>query len=66
MEYRFRCPKCGNEQKIAIPMDEYDEKKNSQTCKKCGNLLERVIEFSGSISLTTGMYGIDGNGGWTT
>lgn len=66
MEYRFRCPKCGNEQKIAIPMDEYDEKKNSQTCKKCGNLLERVIEFSGSISLSSGMYGIDGNGGWTT
>lgn len=50
MLYRFRCAKCGNEQKIAIPMDEYDEKKNCQTCKKCGNLLARVIEFSGSIS----------------
>lgn len=65
MEYRFRCPKCGNVQNIAIPMDEYDEKKNCQTCKACGNLLERVIEFSGSISGSgDGWFG-KSNGGTT-
>lgn len=64
MEYMFRCPKCGNEQKIAIPMDEYDEKKNKQTCKKCGNLLERVIEFSGSIGGTGGYDSVAGKASW--
>lgn len=64
MIYLFRCPKCGNEQKIAIAMDEYDEKKSKQVCIKCSSILERVFEpFSGSIQLTNGMYGT-GSGGW--
>ena len=64
MEYRFRCPKCGNEQKIAIPMDEYDEKKNSQTCKKCGNLLERVIEWNGPANNLGGYSDVAGRANW--
>lgn len=45
-------------------MDEYSEKKDRQTCKKCSTILERVFEpFSGSIQLSSGMYGT-GSGGW--
>ena len=50
MEYKFYCESCGNEQNIAIPMDEYDNKKNCQTCKKCGKLMKRKIEFTGFSS----------------
>lgn len=64
MEYKFYCESCGNEQNIAIPMDEYDEKKNSQTCKKCGKLLKRKIEFNGSIGHTGGYDSITGTVSW--
>ena len=64
MEYRFKCPNCGNEQKIAIPMDEYDNEKDKQTCKKCGNILERVIEFEGSIGGTGGYDSVAGKASW--
>lgn len=64
MYYKFKCPKCGNVQDISIPMDEYDNEKNNQTCKKCGNLLERVIEFSGSIGGTGGYDSVAGKASW--
>ncbi len=65
MEYKFYCD-CGNEQTIAIPMDEYDEKRSKQVCCKCGKILKRKFEpFSGSIQLTNGMYGV-GSGGWNS
>ena len=64
MEYRFRCPKCGNEQKIAIPMDEYDELKDKQICDDDGSPLERIIEFEGSIGGTGGYDSVAGRAGW--
>ena len=45
-------------------MEEYTEKKDKQTCKACGNLLERVIEFSGSIGGTGGYDSVAGRAGW--
>ena len=64
MEYRFYCPECGNEQTIAIPMEEYDQKKNSNTCKKCGKILKRKIEFTGSIGSTGGYDSVGGTASW--
>ena len=64
MEYRFKCPTCGNEQTIAIPMDEYDQKKNCQVCIKCGKILKRKIEFSGSIGGTGGYDSVAGKASW--
>lgn len=63
MEYKFYC-ECGNEQTIAIPMDEYDEKKSKQVCCKCGKILKRKIEFSGSIGHTGGYDSIVGAASW--
>lgn len=64
MEYKFYCEACGNEQTIAIPMDEYTEKKDHQTCKKCGKILKRKIEFSGSIGGTGGYDSVAGKASW--
>ena len=64
MYYKFRCPKCGNVQDISIAMDEYDEKKTKQTCKKCGQILKRIIEFEGSIGGTGGYDSVAGKASW--
>lgn len=60
--YKFRCPKCGREYDIDIPMDQYDYYKDKETCPHDSAKLERVIEFSG-LAKSPG-YGIDNGGGW--
>lgn len=45
-------------------MTEYDELKLKQYCD-CGTKMDRVFEpMSGTIKLSSGMYGIDSKGGW--
>lgn len=66
MTYKFKCVKCDNEEYKTIAIDKYDELKNKQVCSKCGNHMERLLEFGGSINLSSGMYGIDGNAGWNS
>lgn len=45
MYNRFVCPKCGNEQKISVPIG---EKQNVQTCVKCG--AELVLKCCGECN----------------
>lgn len=66
MTYKFKCEKCDNEEDKTIAIDDYDKEKSNQICSKCGGHMERVLEFGGSISLSSGMYGIDGNAGWNS
>lgn len=66
MIYKFSCEKCGYTHNCEIRISDYDYAKNNQKCPKCGGKMTRVFErFDGGISLSSGMYGIDGNGGWT-
>lgn len=69
MNYNWKCKLCKKEFEQNISMSEYDSFKESEHecpfCKKM-TFFERVFEpFSGSIQLSNGMYGIDGNEGWT-
>lgn len=64
MNYIFRCPKCNKEKDLVCSMTEYDELKLKQYCD-CGTKMDRVFEpMSGTIKLSSGMYGIDSKGGW--
>lgn len=65
MTYKFKCVKCDNEEDKTIAIDKYDELKNKQVCSKCGNHMDRVLEFNGSVGLCSGMYGTS-NGGWNS
>ena len=47
MFYKFRCKKCDVVFEIEIPIAEYDKKKKEQKCENCGDVLDRVIEWSG-------------------
>lgn len=67
MTYQFKCEKCNNIEDKTIAIDDYDKEKNNQICSKCNSRMERVLGFDGSISLSSGMYGIDSpNGGWNS
>lgn len=63
MYYKFRC-ECGNVQDISIPMSEYDNEKDKQTCKKCGKIMKRIIEFEGGIGMTGGYDVTAGKAAW--
>lgn len=65
MIYIFQCPLCKRAYQKDIKMSDYDTDKDKQFCDDDKTKLERMFEpFSGSIQLSNGMYGIDGNGGW--
>ena len=63
MYYKFGC-ECGNIQDISIPMSEYDNEKDKQTCKKCGKIMKRIIEFDGGIGMTGGYDITAGKASW--
>lgn len=65
MTYDFKCEVCEKEVELNIPMDEYSEVKDKQTCD-CGGKLTRIQGWQGGVTLCSGMYGIDGKKGWTT
>lgn len=50
MVYSFVCPKCGAQFDIDIPIVEYDELKNKQTCVYCNSILNRKIEWTGTAT----------------
>ena len=67
MRYKWKCQSCKREFEQDVSLDNYDSFKVSEhecpLCKK-KTLFQRVFEpFSGSIQLTSGMYGT-GQGGW--
>ncbi len=69
MNYKWKCQACKREFEQGVSLDKYDSFKASEHecpfCKKT-TLFERVFEpFSGSIHLTTGMYGVSA-GGWNS
>lgn len=64
MQYRFRCPECGQVRNIDIKMSDYDKEKNNQMCSNCGSKLERVIEFEGSVGKTGGYDAVAGKASW--
>lgn len=64
MIYLFKCPDCGSQRNIEIPISDYDEMKNRQQCSNCGSILKRVIEFEGSIGGTGGYDAIVGRADW--
>ena len=56
MTYKFECEECGFVDEIDIPMNEYDERKNTVLCPVCYALnrnqvlMNRVIEWDGIAS----------------
>lgn len=65
MKYNFECSECGHREEKEILMADYDREKEKQICSLCGAKSKRVIEFNGSVTLCSGMYGIDSGKGWT-
>lgn len=64
--YNFTCPLCKRVYQKDIKMSEYDTEKEEQFCEDDNTKLERVLEpFSGSIQLSSGMYGTS-QGGWNS
>lgn len=64
MIYKFKCKGCGRVHELCCSMNDYDGLKDKETCPECKGKCERVFEaFSGSVKLSSGMYGT-GNGGW--
>ena len=66
MTYIFKCTECPNEEERDIPMNKIKEQSEKQFCSACGEQMERVWQPWGGTALCSGMYGIDGNKGWTT
>lgn len=64
MEYKFKCPKCGQTEQIDIPISKYDKLKCCQMCLKCSVRLERVIEWTGSADINGGYESVAGRAGW--
>lgn len=64
--YNFKCTKCDNIDEKEILMNDIKVEQEKQTCSKCGAKSERLWETWAGTTLCSGMYGIDGNKGWTT
>lgn len=64
MEYLFCCDKCKKRYSIEIPMERYNTDKSIQRCPRCGILLERVLEWSGSATINGGYELIAGRAKW--
>ena len=53
MKYKFKCPECGFIDEVNIPMDEYENRRNTILCPVCNALnsnrvlMNRVIEWNG-------------------
>lgn len=65
-KYDFQCTECSFTEEKDIPMNEIKEQSEKQTCSKCGAKQVRIWQTWAGTTLCSGMYGIDGNKGWTT
>lgn len=50
MIYDFYCKNCGKRRQVEIRLADYDTEKDRQKCPKCGEKIERVIEWQGYAS----------------
>ena len=63
MKYEFECELCKTQAEIDIPMNEYEDLKDKQSCPRCSGKMKRILAWQGCASLCSGMYGIDNKSG---
>lgn len=62
-QYIFNCNKCKKDVELTIPINDYDEQKDKQVCKKCGSKMTRVFTDIGLTTYgCTGFYDTDNRG----
>lgn len=64
MKYLFECVNCNNREHKEIPISKYDTLSKFQVCSKCGENMNRVIEWTGPATNLGGYSAVAGKASW--